>query len=158
MSKYSVRESEIIIRAFNTFKKRSDRYEYIKSKIAGNGIRRRRYENYMMHYMKIKKPIHKLHYLYLDYLKKSSQTPVQKKVDETFPMCCICIDNINKDIILTRCGHVMCKGCTKRVIDKHLKCPYCRRTLNKQFDYIQIRDGITTKEITQVTREMNFFI
>ena len=43
--------------------------------------------------------------------------------------CSICLDEKDKDIFKTNCGHIFCSGCMERWLKTNINCPYCRSTV-----------------------------
>lgn len=43
--------------------------------------------------------------------------------------CSICLDEKDKDIFKTNCGHTFCSGCMERWLTTNINCPYCRSTV-----------------------------
>jgi Zinc finger, C3HC4 type (RING finger) len=43
--------------------------------------------------------------------------------------CMICLDDVTiENVFMTKCGHIMCKGCERKMYDnKNVSCPTCRR-------------------------------
>ena len=41
--------------------------------------------------------------------------------------CTICYEDVTiSTAFVTRCGHLLCKGCEKKLYNKHMNCPTCR--------------------------------
>lgn len=70
----------------------------------------------------------------IEYLKEE-----KKKMEDPTPAgCCVCMDDICKEsVMVTKCGHVMCAGCTVKLLLKPMtfygqrlhRCPMCRSEL-----------------------------
>jgi hypothetical protein len=54
-------------------------------------------------------------------LNNPDKKEIIKKTTDNF--CCVCWEKSNT---LTKCGHILCSGCSKKVVEL---CPYCRTKL-----------------------------
>lgn len=70
--------------------------------------------------------------------------------------CSICLDKLDKPVLVPCCQNIMCGGCILEWVKNHHNCPLCRTNIdNKSLVYIKSENEVEPKECSRVkNREM----